>query len=58
MARSLGAGPCSKLLRLFLSLSFALPHSEEIGLPFWKSEVFCQHSEGALYELFHVHMYF
>ena len=29
----------------FLSLSFALPHSKDIGLPLWKSGIFCQCSE-------------
>lgn len=42
--RSLSWNPLS----LFLSLSFALPYSKEIGLPFWKPGVFCQHSEGVL----------
>ena len=32
----------------FISLSFALPHSEEIGLPFWNSGVLCQCSEDVL----------
>lgn len=42
-----GAGPCSEILCPF-SLSFALPHSEETGLPFWKSGVMCCCSEGVL----------
>ena len=37
------------LLSLFKSLSFALPHFEEIGLPFWMSQILCQHSWGVLY---------
>ena len=38
----------SDSLSLFLSLSFALPHSEENGVPFWKSGAVCRHSEGVL----------
>ena len=42
----------------FLSLSFALPHSKEIGLPFWKSGVLCQCSVDVLWELFHKQIVF
>ena len=34
--------PVPKSFVSFLSLSFALSHSEEISLLFWKFEVFCQ----------------
>ena len=34
----------------FLSLSFVLPHSEEISLPFWVSGVLHQYSEVVLWE--------
>lgn len=40
--------PSPNSLFPFLSLSFALPHSEGIGLPFWKSGVLCQCSEDVL----------
>ena len=33
----------------FLCLSFAISHSEEIGLPLWKSGVLCQHSVYVLW---------
>ena len=32
----------------FFLISFALLNSVEISLPFWKSELFCQCSEGVL----------
>ena len=35
-------------LSLFLSLSFVLPHFEEIGLHLWVSGVLCQGSEVVL----------
>lgn len=36
-----GASLSQSPLPPFLSLSFAIPHSEEIALPFWKSQVLC-----------------
>ena len=42
----------------FSSLSFALPHSEKTGLPFWASGVLCQCSEVILWELLHIQMIF
>lgn len=33
---------------------FSLPNSNEIDLPFWKSEVLCQHSKDVLWELFYM----
>ena len=41
-----------------LSLSFAPPHSKEIGLTFWRFGVLCQCSEVVLWELFHMQMIF
>lgn len=40
--------PSPNSLFPFLSLSFALPHFEEVGLSFWKSGVLCQCSEDVL----------
>ena len=56
---SLGQGSLFKNpLSPYLSLSFALPHSEEIGFPFWTSGVLCKHSEDTLWEFFHMQMSF
>ena len=41
-----------------LYLSFVLPHSKEIGLPFWVSVVPCQDSEVVLWKLFHIQTIF
>ena len=43
-----GEVPIWKFFVSFWILSFALPHSDEIGLPFWMSGVFCQHPEGVV----------
>lgn len=48
--------PNSFLSFFFLSLS-VLPIYVKIFLPFQKSEVFCQHSVGILWGLFHMQMY-
>ena len=40
--------PVSKSFVSSLSLFFALPHSEDIGLPFWKPVVCCQLSVGVV----------
>lgn len=50
--------PSQTPLSPILSLSFALPHSKETGLPFWKSGVLCQCSVDVLWELFHKQMVF
>ena len=46
--------PSLNSLSLFSSLSFVLPHFEEMGLPFWVSAVLCQRSEVVLWKLLHV----
>ena len=46
--------PSRNSLSLFASLSFVLPHFEEIGLPFWVSTVLHQRSEVVLWKLLHV----
>ena len=51
----------SPSLPLFLSfylLYFVLPHFEDIGLPFWVSDVLCQHTEVVLWNLLRVQMFF
>ena len=47
---------CRSLPHSLLSsfLSFALPHSEEIDLPFWRSGSLCQHSEGVPHAVFDI----
>ena len=50
--------PSQTPLPPILSLSFALPHSKEIGLPFWKFGVLCQCSVNVLWKLFHKQMVF
>ena len=45
-------------LSLYFPIYFALHHSVEISLPFWKSGVFYQLLESVLKELFHMKMYF
>ena len=40
--------PVPKSFNSFLSLFFALPHSKDIGLPFWKTAVCCQRSVGVV----------
>lgn len=37
---------------------FSLPNSNEIDLPFWKSEVLCQHSKDVLWEMFYMWVIF
>ena len=46
--------PSLNSLSLFSSLSFVLPHFEEMGLPFWVSAVLCQRSEVVLWKLLHM----
>lgn len=49
---------CVSLSLSFLSLSFALPHTKEIELYFWKFGIFYQYSEDVLEKLFYMQMYF
>ena len=50
--------PILKFPLFFYSLSFVLPHSKEIGLPFWKSGFSLQRAEGVRKELFHMQINF
>lgn len=54
-----GTGSCPEVLflSLLMSLSLVLPHSRELSLPLWRSQVFSCHLEVALY-LFHILMSF
>ena len=40
--------PVSNYLPLYCLISFALPHALKVSFHFWKSVVFCQHSEIVL----------
>ena len=48
--------PIPSPLSFIVLVSFALLHSVEISLPFWKSGIFCQHP-GVPNELFHMQMH-
>ena len=51
-----GASPI--LIPPSISFSFVLSGYMEVFLPFWKSEVLCQHSIDVLCELFCLYMFF
>ena len=42
----------------FYLLYFLLPHFEDNGLPFWVSDVLCQHSEIVLWNFLGVQVFF
>ena len=42
----------------FYLFYFVLPPFEDNGLPFWVSDVLCQHSEVVLWNLLSVQMFF
>ena len=50
--------PSLPLLSLFYLLYFFLPPFKDNGLPFWVSDVLCQHSEVVLWNLLSIQMFF